>query len=31
MVPQQPNNFDCGIYVLQFVESFFKTPIQVLI
>ena len=23
-VPQQPNFSDCGIYVLQYVESFFK-------
>ncbi|XP_034958425.1 sentrin-specific protease 6-like [Zootoca vivipara] len=26
-VPQQNNNSDCGIYVLQYAESFFKTPI----
>ncbi|KAG8194440.1 hypothetical protein JTE90_011049 [Oedothorax gibbosus] len=25
--PQQPNTYDCGIYLLQFVESFFKNPI----
>ncbi|XP_008206476.1 uncharacterized protein LOC100122748 isoform X2 [Nasonia vitripennis] len=26
-VPQQSNFTDCGLYVLQYVESFFKTPI----
>ncbi len=26
-VQQQPNFSDCGIYLLQYVESFFKTPI----
>ncbi|XP_053230729.1 sentrin-specific protease 6-like [Podarcis raffonei] len=26
-VPQQNNNSDCGIYVLQYAESFFETPI----
>ena len=27
-VQQQPNFSDCGIYLLQYVESFFKTPIH---
>ncbi|XP_065831736.1 sentrin-specific protease 7-like [Oscarella lobularis] len=27
-VPQQPNSCDCGIFLCQFVESFFKNPIQ---
>ncbi|XP_072750156.1 uncharacterized protein [Anoplolepis gracilipes] len=27
-VPQQSNFTDCGLYVLQYVESFFKDPIQ---
>lgn len=27
-VPQQMNFTDCGLYVLQYVESFFKKPIQ---
>lgn len=27
-VPQQPNFYDCGIFVLQYVESFFKNPIK---
>jgi hypothetical protein len=27
-VPQQPNFSDCGLFTLQYVESFFKTPIQ---
>ena len=27
-VQQQPNFSDCGIYLLQYVESFFKAPIQ---
>jgi len=27
-VQQQPNFSDCGIYLLQYVESFFKDPIQ---
>ncbi|XP_068198837.1 sentrin-specific protease 6 isoform X2 [Antennarius striatus] len=27
-VPQQDNFSDCGVYVLQYVESFFETPIQ---
>lgn len=27
-VPQQTNFSDCGIFVLQYVESFFKNPIQ---
>lgn len=26
-VPQQPNFSDCGLFALQYVESFFKTPI----
>ena len=26
-VPQQPNFSDCGLFVLQYVESFFKAPI----
>ncbi|ESN99066.1 hypothetical protein HELRODRAFT_152398, partial [Helobdella robusta] len=26
--PQQPNSSDCGIYVLQYVESFFLNPIS---
>lgn len=26
-VPRQPNAFDCGLYVLQYTESFFKSPI----
>ena len=26
-VPQQPNFSDCGIYLLQFIESFFTSPI----
>lgn len=26
-VPQQDNFSDCGVYVLQYVESFFETPI----
>ncbi|KAI8912877.1 hypothetical protein BC831DRAFT_189961 [Entophlyctis helioformis] len=25
-VPSQPNHWDCGIYVLQFVETFFSDP-----
>ncbi|XP_036141062.1 uncharacterized protein LOC105830930 isoform X2 [Monomorium pharaonis] len=27
-VPQQSNFTDCGLYVLQYVESFFKNPIK---
>ncbi|KAK3578550.1 hypothetical protein CHS0354_025261 [Potamilus streckersoni] len=27
-VPQQTNFSDCGVYVLQYVESFFEDPIQ---
>ncbi|XP_043472119.1 uncharacterized protein LOC122504870 isoform X2 [Leptopilina heterotoma] len=27
-VPQQSNFIDCGVYVLQYVESFFKDPIK---
>ncbi|XP_012286581.1 uncharacterized protein LOC105703068 isoform X2 [Orussus abietinus] len=27
-VPQQSNFTDCGVYVLQYVESFFKDPIK---
>ncbi|CAL8137418.1 unnamed protein product [Orchesella dallaii] len=27
-VPQQPNKTDCGLYLLQYVESFFSSPIQ---
>ncbi|XP_014473884.1 PREDICTED: sentrin-specific protease 7-like isoform X2 [Dinoponera quadriceps] len=27
-VPQQSNFTDCGLYVLQYVESFFQNPIQ---
>lgn len=27
-VPQQSNFTDCGLYVLQYVESFFKSPIK---
>lgn len=27
-VPQQNNYSDCGVYVLQYVESFFKNPIK---
>ncbi|XP_031345949.1 uncharacterized protein LOC116172807 isoform X2 [Photinus pyralis] len=27
-VPQQTNFTDCGLYLLQYVESFFKTPIK---
>ncbi|XP_017886629.1 uncharacterized protein LOC108628910 isoform X2 [Ceratina calcarata] len=27
-VPQQSNYTDCGLYVLQYVESFFKNPIK---
>jgi len=26
-VPQQSNHFDCGIFLLQYFESFFRTPI----
>ena len=26
-VPTQTNYYDCGIYLLQYVESFFRTPI----
>lgn len=26
-VPLQSNNFDCGIFLLQYVEHFFKEPI----
>ena len=26
-VPQQPNFSDCGLFALQYVESFFKNPI----
>ncbi|CAH1402245.1 unnamed protein product [Nezara viridula] len=26
-VPQQTNYIDCGVYVLQYVEAFFKSPI----
>jgi Ulp1 family protease len=26
-VQQQPNFSDCGIYLLQYVESFFRNPI----
>jgi sentrin-specific protease 7 len=29
-VPQQPNFTDCGIFVLQYVESFFKVNISIL-
>lgn len=28
MVPQQTNYSDCGIYLLQYVDSFFETPIE---
>uniref|UniRef100_A0A8C5R8M3 Sentrin-specific protease 6 n=1 Tax=Leptobrachium leishanense TaxID=445787 RepID=A0A8C5R8M3_9ANUR len=27
-VPQQNNFSDCGVYILQYVESFFESPIQ---
>lgn len=27
-VPQQPNFSDCGLFALQYAESFFKTPIK---
>ncbi|CAL8087334.1 unnamed protein product [Orchesella dallaii] len=27
-VPQQPNFSDCGLFLLQYVESFFSSPIQ---
>ncbi|XP_067339194.1 sentrin-specific protease 6 isoform X2 [Channa argus] len=27
-VPQQDNFSDCGVYILQYVESFFENPIQ---
>ena len=27
-VPQQPNFSDCGLFALQYVESFFKTPVK---
>ena len=27
-VPQQPNFSDCGLFALQYVESFFKSPIK---
>ncbi|XP_062378897.1 sentrin-specific protease 6 isoform X1 [Sardina pilchardus] len=27
-VPQQNNSSDCGIYLLQYVESFFESPLQ---
>ncbi|XP_063772907.1 sentrin-specific protease 6 isoform X2 [Pseudophryne corroboree] len=27
-VPQQNNYSDCGVYILQYVESFFENPIQ---
>lgn len=27
-VPIQPNYYDCGIFLLQFFESFYKTPIK---
>ncbi|XP_025163785.1 uncharacterized protein LOC105182689 isoform X2 [Harpegnathos saltator] len=27
-IPQQSNFTDCGLYVLQYVESFFKNPIE---
>ena len=27
-IPQQPNFTDCGIYLLQYVEAFFKSPIM---
>jgi len=27
-VPQQPNFSDCGLYLLQYTESFFKDPIR---
>ncbi|OAF65697.1 Actin-like protein 4, partial [Intoshia linei] len=30
-VLQQQNNFDCGIFVIQFIESFFKNPIDSLV
>ena len=23
-VPQQPNNYDCGVYVIQYIETFFQ-------
>lgn len=26
-VPKQDNSSDCGVYLLQYVESFFKDPI----
>ena len=29
-VPQQPNFSDCGIFLLQYVESFFKVSLGVL-
>jgi sentrin-specific protease 7 len=27
-VPDQPNHYDCGIYLLQYFESFFTKPLQ---
>jgi len=27
-IPQQPNLTDCGLYLLEYVEAFFRTPIQ---
>jgi len=29
LVPLQPNSYDCGIYVVQFIESFLEYPYQV--
>ncbi|XP_028517281.1 ubiquitin-like-specific protease 2 [Exaiptasia diaphana] len=28
LVPQQPNCYDCGVYVLKFAEYFIKSPFQ---
>jgi len=28
VVPDQPNHYDCGIYLLQYVESFFSKPLK---
>jgi len=27
-VPQQPNNCDCGVYSIQYAESFFNSPLK---
>ena len=27
-IPQQPNLTDCGLYLLEYVEAFFRSPIQ---